>query len=152
MSLVNRFEVTLKDFWPGHADRMFVTDRDHGTTTAISRRLYVELKAYAQDNQLSFDAIVQKLHDEIHSEAIAEDHPVTATTANFAKGDRIRLSAKAIKLYQNSPINRPWWRIPTKRSGTVAYNSRKQNGVAVIWNGTKTPQYISSGLLERSDD
>jgi hypothetical protein len=70
MSLVNQFEVTLKDFWPAHSDGMFVTDRDRGTTTTISRRLYAKLKTHAESSQLPFDAVVQQLRDEIHSEPI----------------------------------------------------------------------------------
>jgi hypothetical protein len=70
MSLVDQFEVTLKDFWPDHSDAMFVTDRDRGTTTTISRQLYAKLRAYAEDNRLPFDAVVQQLRDEIHSEPI----------------------------------------------------------------------------------
>jgi len=84
MSLVNQFEVTLKDFWPDQWDRMFVTDRDRGTTTTISRRLYARLKAHAESSQQPFSAVVQKLRDEIHAELSAGSDPIR-TTPNSAK-------------------------------------------------------------------
>jgi hypothetical protein len=154
MSLVNQFEVTLKDFWPDDSDRMFVTDRERGTTTTISRRLYAKLKAHAETIQLPFDAVVQQLRDEIHSDPITSNAPTTMTP-QFSKFDRVKLSAKTIETLRHSPgspVSSPWWRMRTNRSGTVAHNSREENGVAVIWDGTKTPQYISGDLLERSDD
>jgi hypothetical protein len=147
MSLVNQFEITLKDFWPDHSDGIFVTDRDRGTTTTISRRLYAKLKAYAKDNQLSFDTVVQQLRDEIHREPAANKAP-TAMTRKFAKGDRVKFSLQGNVDVQRSP----WSRLPTGRRGTVAHQSREQNGVPVIWDGTKTPHYIARHLLEPSDD
>jgi hypothetical protein len=72
MSLVNQFEITLKDFWPGRSDQMFVTDWDRGTTTTISRRLYAKLKAYAQENRLPFDSIIQKLHEKFTPSRIGQ--------------------------------------------------------------------------------
>jgi hypothetical protein len=141
MSLVNQFEVTLKDFWPGHSDRMFVTDRDHGTTTTISRRLYAELKAYALENQLRFDSVIQTLRDEIHSEPIAGNDQIT-TTPQFSKGCVVKLSAEGSQHF-------PRW-APDRR-GTVATNPSKQC-VAVKWDGMKTAQYLSASFLERSND
>jgi hypothetical protein len=153
MTLVNQFQVTLKDFWPDHPDRMFVTDRDRGTTTTISRRLYAELKAYAQENQLPYDSVVQQLHDEIHAETIAGNIPTT--TPQFSKFDRVKLSATTIETLRHSPgspVSSPWWRMRTNRSGTVAHNSNGENDIAVVWDGAKTAQYISKQLLERTND
>jgi hypothetical protein len=153
MSLVNQFEVTLKDFWRDHSDRMFVTDRDRGTTTTISRRLYAKLKDHAESSQLPIDAVIQKLRDEIHAEPTAGNTPTT--TPQFSKRDRVKLSSTIIESLRHnpsSPVSSPWWRMPTNRSGTIAHYSNEENGIAVIWDGTKTPQYISGDLLERSDD
>ena len=67
----------------------------------------------------------------------------------FVKGDRMKLSAEGIQ-----SLIRAQGRMymPADRSGTVAYNSLEQNGIAVRWDGTKTPQYIVPNLLERSND
>jgi hypothetical protein len=154
MSLVNELEVTINDLLPRLSDGMLITDPHRGTAIAVSGRLYARLKAYADQYQFSVQAVVQQLRDEIHSAPIASIHP-TMTTPQFGKGDRVKLSAKRIKTLRHSPgspVSSPWWRMRTNRSGTVAHNSREENGVAVIWDGTKTPQYISSELLERSDD
>jgi hypothetical protein len=134
---------------------MFVTDRECGTTTTISRRLYAELKAYADHNRLPLDAVVQQLRDEIHSEPIPKSG-TTATARKFAKGDRVNLSAKTLADLRQTPgwlpMHSPGCCMPINRSGTVAHNSKEENGIAVIWDGTKSPQYISGDLLERSDD
>jgi hypothetical protein len=62
----DQFEIALKDFWPDHQDAMFITDRDRGTTTMISSRLYAKLRAHADDNQLPLHSVVQQLRAEIH--------------------------------------------------------------------------------------
>jgi hypothetical protein len=36
MSLVNQFEITLKNFLPERSDGMMITDRDRGTRTTVS--------------------------------------------------------------------------------------------------------------------
>src|SRR5689334_25034368 len=111
---------------------MFLTDRDRGSTTTISRRLYVELKAYAQENQVPFDSVIQTLRDEIHPEPIGKSYPTT-TTPQFSKGGRVKLSAKTIAILRHSPgspVSSSWWRLRTDRSGTVADRSGDELGVA----------------------
>jgi hypothetical protein len=156
MSLVNQLEVTLKDFWPHDSDRMFVTDHNRGSTTTISRQLYAKLKAHAESSKLPFDAVVQQLRDEIHAEPIAGNNDSATANRKFIKGDRVKLSAKTIEELRRTPGWQPWQSpgcyMPKDRSGTVAHNSREENGLAVRWDGTKTPQYISTDLLEPSDD
>ena len=89
MSLVNQFEITLKDFWPDCSDGMIITGRHHRTATTVSNRLYARLKAYADDNQLPFHSVVEQLREEIHQQPIA---------MKFAKGDRVKLSAEGIQI------------------------------------------------------
>jgi len=139
MSLVNQFEITLKDFWPDCSDGMIITGRHHRTATTVSNRLYARLKAYADDNQLPFHSVVEQLREEIHQQPI---------DMKFAKGDRVKLYAEGIQIQirQRGSLS-----MPADRSGTVAHNSQEKFGVAVKWDGTKFPQYISAVLLERSD-
>jgi hypothetical protein len=66
MSLVNQFEITLKDFWPDCSNGVIITGRHDRTATAVSNRLYAKLKAYADDNQLAFHAVVEQPSEEIH--------------------------------------------------------------------------------------
>src|ERR1700738_3370082 len=131
MSLVNQFEITLKDFLPDLSDGMIIADRTRRTTTTVSNRLYARLRAYADDNQLPLGAVVDQLRDEIHQQPAA---------MKFAKGDRVKLSAEGIQIQisQRGSLS-----MPADRSGTVAHNSQEKFGVAVRWDGTKFPQYIS---------
>src|SRR6267378_3933358 len=96
MSLVNQFEITLKDFWPDCSDGMIITGRHHRTATTVSNRLYARLKAYADDNQLPFHSVVEQLREEIHQQPIATIDP-TASQQKFAKGDRVKLSVQGIQ-------------------------------------------------------
>ena len=66
MSLVNQFEITLKDFLPYLEDGKTITDRERGTTTTVSNRLYTELRAYADQKQLRLSQVVTQLREEIH--------------------------------------------------------------------------------------
>jgi hypothetical protein len=137
MSLVTQFHITLKDFWPDHPDGMFITDRDRGTTTTISRRLYAELKAYAEEQRLPFESVAQQLREEIHSKPIANNDP-TATTPKFAKGDRV--GARLMP------------RMDPDRTGTIVFQPREEKWVAISWDGTRRPRYIDPDMLERADD
>jgi len=118
---------------------MIITGRHHRTATTVSNRLYAKLKAYADDNQLPFHSVVEQLREEIHQQPIA---------MKFAKGDRVKLSAEGIQILikQHGRLA-----MPEDRSGTDAHNSVEKYGVAVRWDRTKFPQYISAVLLERSD-
>jgi hypothetical protein len=69
MSLVNQFEITLKDFLPDLSDGMIITDRGRRTTTTVSNRLYARMRAYADDNQIPLDTVVDQLRNEIHQES-----------------------------------------------------------------------------------
>jgi hypothetical protein len=66
MSLVNQFEITLKDFLPDRSDAMVITDRDGGTITTVSNRLYARVRAYADDIRIPLDNVVDRLRAEIH--------------------------------------------------------------------------------------
>ena len=147
MSLVNQFEITLKDFLPDRSEGMIITDRDRGTTTTVSNRLYARLRAYADANRIPLDTVVEQLREEIHQQPIATIDP-TASQQKFAKGDRVKLSVQGIQALEQPASG---IRMPRNRSGTVAHNSEK-NGVAVRWDGTKTAQYIFPILLEPYDD
>src|SRR6266850_1864184 len=133
MSLVNQFEIALKDFWPDCSDGMIITGRHHRTATTVSNRLYARLKAYADDNQLPFHSVVEQLREEIHQQPIA---------MKFAKGDRVKLSAEGIRLMP---------RMAADRSGTVAFDHTEGKWVAVLWDGTCRPRYMDPHLLGRSD-
>jgi hypothetical protein len=77
MSLVNQFEITLKDFLPEPPIRT-ISDRA-GPVAIVSDRLFAKLNDYAADNQLRLSAVVQQLRDEIHRQPAA---------MKFAKGNR----------------------------------------------------------------
>jgi hypothetical protein len=67
MSLVNQFQITLKDVWPDHGEATVINNRDRGgTTTTLSKQLYTKLRAYADDNRLPLEEVVQQLRDKIH--------------------------------------------------------------------------------------
>src|ERR1700760_4814330 len=66
VSLVNQFKITLKDFLPDPSDGMIITDRARGTSTTVSNRLYAELRAYADANNLPLGDVVEQLRQEIH--------------------------------------------------------------------------------------
>ena len=142
MSLVNQFEITLKDFLPDRSDGMIITDRTRRTTTTVSNRLYARLKAYADDNQLPFHSVVEQLRKEIHQPPVATIDP-TASQQKFTKGDRVKLSAKGIEMMP---------RMAADRSGTVAFNHTEGKWVAVLWDGTCRSRYMNPHLLERSND
>jgi hypothetical protein len=60
MLFVNQFEIMLKDFLPHRSDGIIITDRNRGTTTTVSNRLYAKLTAYADDNRLPLDSVVDQ--------------------------------------------------------------------------------------------
>jgi hypothetical protein len=95
--------------------------------------------AYARGYQAAIKvirAVAEQLRDE--------------TKYRFAKNDRVKLSTVGIEILTSD--NRRL-SMPADRNGTVVYNSRNpQSKVAVRWDGMKTPQYISTVLLERADD
>jgi hypothetical protein len=134
MSLVNQFQITLKDFLPELSDGLLITDPRRGTPTAVSGRLYANLKAYVDQYQFSIHAVLEQLRQEIHSQPTAE---------NFAKGDRVRLSAKGVRTMP---------RMDADRSGTIVAKPREGHCVAVWWDGNIRPRYINPSVLERSHD
>ena len=66
MPLIDDLQVTLKDLLPDRSDGMMITDRDRGTTTVVSYRLYARLRAYADENRLALAKLVEQLREEIH--------------------------------------------------------------------------------------
>jgi hypothetical protein len=95
MSLVNQFEITLKDFLPDRSDGMTIADQDRGTTATVSKRLYVILRAYAADNQVPLGSVVEQLREEIH-------RPPNAYALTCAKcghtGKMLRLNDRTIEV------------------------------------------------------
>src|SRR4051794_10833285 len=65
MSLVNQFEITLKDFLPDRSDGMIIKD-DRGTVAIVSERLFEKINNYAVANQLPRSSVVEQLREEIH--------------------------------------------------------------------------------------
>jgi predicted DNA-binding ribbon-helix-helix protein len=133
MSLVNQFEITLKDFLPARHTGIIIKG-GRRTTTVLSNRLYRSLRAYAYDDQLPLTSVIEQLRDEIHGKPVA---------INFAKGDRIKLSAQETEIMP---------RMSADRSGTVAFKHAEGHWVAVLWDGTRGPRYMDPAMLERSDD
>jgi hypothetical protein len=68
VSLVNQFKITLRDFLPDPSDGMVIIDRARFMSTTVSNRLYAELCAYADANNLPLDDVVAQLREEIHRE------------------------------------------------------------------------------------
>lgn len=65
MSLVNHFEITLKDFFPDRSAGMIIRNV-RSTLAMISDRLYAKLNDYADANQLPLSQLVEQLREEIH--------------------------------------------------------------------------------------
>ena len=133
MSLVNQFAVTLKDVLIESSDAMVITDPKRRTTTMVSKHLYGELRAYADDNQLQLADVMAQLREEIHRQPVA---------FKFAKGDRVKLTSKGIQLIPSMDMH---------CSGTIVFTPLKGQWVAVCWDGTVVHRYIDPNLLERSD-
>ena len=82
MSLVNQFQISLKDFLPDRSDGTIITDQGRGTTTTVSDRLYAKLRAYAGDNRLPLDSVVHQLREEIHRTSAPGQPGATMTDAD----------------------------------------------------------------------
>jgi hypothetical protein len=65
------------------------------------------------------------------------------TKRKFAKGDRVKLSAKDAEARYQLGI-----RMPEDRGGTILFHPREGNRVGVLWDGTRRPQYIDPDFLE----
>lgn len=161
MSLIKQFHITLRDLWPSQSDAMLITDRHNRKTAMISRQLYAKLKAHADDKEVPVHSIVEQLCNEIETQPVIKNNLTPASPMpRFVKGDRVRLSATTIESLRHAAgssasmaymLQRPDWPIAQRR-GTVAYTSQQQKAIAIIWDGTKKPQYITNFLLELSDD
>lgn len=134
MALVNHFKITLEDFLPHPSDGKAIPDPARSITTTVSNRLFAELIAYAEDNQLSLAAVLDQVRKELHPEPRA---------IKFAKGDEVKLSSTGILLMPHADPD---------RRGTIVFTPRKGKPVAVVWDGAIHRRYIDSDLLERSDD
>jgi len=65
------------------------------------------------------------------------------TNRKFSKGDRVKLSPKDAESRYYLGI-----RMPEDRGGTIAFQPREGNRVAVWWDGASRPRYIDPDFLE----
>jgi hypothetical protein len=134
MALVNQFKIMLKDLLPDPSDGKVIIDRARGTSTTVSNRLYSELRADADHNQLPLGDVVEQLRHEIHRKPAA---------VKFTKGDRVKLTSTGIQLIPSMDMH---------CSGTIVFTPIEGQWIAVCWDGTDFHRYIDPDLLERSDD
>jgi hypothetical protein len=71
MSLVNQFQISLKDYLPIRRNGHYGPS-SRPTTTTVSNRLYAKLRAYADESRLPLDPVVEQLREEIHHTSAPE--------------------------------------------------------------------------------
>jgi hypothetical protein len=65
MSLIEEFDISLKDLWPEPPGAKLIRDRDGAASAVVSSRLLSRMMNYAADKQIDLAAVIHQLRGEI---------------------------------------------------------------------------------------